>query len=160
MTLIRKHRGSAHTRTSVEREDLAKQGSETLLHRPLADIRDPRRAASPRQMQRSRIPLSSPISDSFRLFFYQLSIRKNANTQKPDHPHSQLYPHAAIACLRWGVRYTARRMLRVTRLMWGPNAAGWRPLTGCQDTRVVSLPLPREGGGGRDRRRTSHRRQA
>ena len=27
-----------------------------------ADIRDPRRAASPRQMQRSRIPLSSPIS--------------------------------------------------------------------------------------------------
>ena len=33
------------------------------LHRALADIRDPRRAASPKsEMQRSRIPLSSPMS--------------------------------------------------------------------------------------------------
>ena len=53
----------AHTlERAIEREDLAKQGSETLLQIPLADIRDPRRAASPRQMQRSRIPLSSPMS--------------------------------------------------------------------------------------------------
>ena len=61
--------GDVNTRTPIahtlerafEREDLAKQGSETLLQRALADIRDPRRAASPSAMQRSRIPLSSPI---------------------------------------------------------------------------------------------------
>ena len=60
--LIRKHRAAHTLERAIEREDLAKQGSETLLHRPLADIRDPRRAASPRQMQRSRIPLSSLMS--------------------------------------------------------------------------------------------------
>ena len=46
------------------------------------------------------------IGASFCDFFYQLSIRKNANTQKPDHQHSQLDPHATMACLIWGVRYT------------------------------------------------------
>jgi hypothetical protein len=57
------NREAAHTlERAIEREDLAKQGSETLLQIPLADIRDPRRAASPRQMLRSRIPLSSPMS--------------------------------------------------------------------------------------------------
>ena len=61
--LIRKHRVVAHTlERAFEREDLAIRDSEPLPHRPLADIRDPRRAASPRQMQRSRIPLSSPMS--------------------------------------------------------------------------------------------------
>ena len=48
--LIRKHRDAAHTlERAIEREDLAKRDSETLLHRPLADIRDPRRAAENRQ---------------------------------------------------------------------------------------------------------------
>ena len=62
--LIRKHRDAAHTlERAIEREDLAIRDSEPLPHRPLADIRDPRRAASPRQMQRSRIPLSSPMSE-------------------------------------------------------------------------------------------------
>ena len=62
--LIRKHRAVAHTlERAFEREDLAIRDSEPLPHRPLADIRDPRRAASPRQMQRSRIPLSSPMSE-------------------------------------------------------------------------------------------------
>ena len=62
--LIRKHRVVAHTlERAFEREDLAIRDAEPLLHRPLADIRDPRRAASPRQMQRSRIPLSSPMSE-------------------------------------------------------------------------------------------------
>ena len=60
--LIRKHRRAHTLERAIEREDLAKQGSETLLQIPLADIRDPRRAASPRQMQRSRIPLSSLMS--------------------------------------------------------------------------------------------------
>ena len=62
--LIRKHRVVAHTlERAFEREDLAIRDAEPLLHRPLADIRDPRRAASPRQMQRSRIPLSLPMSE-------------------------------------------------------------------------------------------------
>ena len=62
--LIRKHRVVAHTlERAFEREDLAIRDAEPLLHRALADIRDPRRAASPRQMQRSRIPLSSPMSE-------------------------------------------------------------------------------------------------
>ena len=62
--LIRKHRPVAHTlERAFEREDLAIRDSEPLPHRPLADIRGPRRAASPRQMQRSRIPLSSPMSE-------------------------------------------------------------------------------------------------
>ena len=63
--------GDVNTQTPIartlerafEREDLAIQVSAPLPHRPLADIRDPRRAASPRQMQRSRIPPSSPMSD-------------------------------------------------------------------------------------------------
>ena len=62
--LTRKHRDVAHKlERAFEREDLAIRDAEPLLHRPLADIRDPRRAASPRQMQRSRIPLSSPMSE-------------------------------------------------------------------------------------------------
>ena len=61
--LIRKHRVVAHTlERAFEREDLAIRDAEPLLHRALADIRDPRRAASPSEMQRSRIPLSSPMS--------------------------------------------------------------------------------------------------
>ena len=36
-------------------------------------------------------------------FFYQLSIRKNANTQKPDPgPHSQLDPHVTYGVLEMG----------------------------------------------------------
>ena len=62
--LIRKHRDVAHTlERAFEREDLAIRDAEPLLHRALADIRDPRRAASPSEMQRSRIPLSSPMSE-------------------------------------------------------------------------------------------------
>ena len=61
--LIRRHRSTAHTlERAIEREDLAIRDAEPLLHRPMPRIRDPRRAARPRQMQRSRIPLSSPIS--------------------------------------------------------------------------------------------------
>ena len=67
---------SAHTRTSDRERGSGKTGSETLLHRPLADIRDPRRAASPRQMQRSRIPLSSPIS---------VCILRNENERREEH---------------------------------------------------------------------------
>ena len=75
--LIRKHLEVARTlERAIEREDLAKRDSETLLHRPLADIRDPRRAASPRQMQRSRIPLSSPIS---------VCILRNENERREEH---------------------------------------------------------------------------
>ena len=63
-TLIRKHRVVAHTlERAFEREDLAIRDAEPLLHRALADIRDPRRAASPSEMQRSRTPLSSPMSE-------------------------------------------------------------------------------------------------
>ena len=62
--LIRKHRDAAHTlERAIEREDLEIRDSEPLLQRALADIRDPRRAASPSEMQRSRIPLSSPMSE-------------------------------------------------------------------------------------------------
>ena len=77
--LIRKHGGSAHTlERAIEREDLAIRDSEHLPQRPLADIRDPRGAASPRQMQRSRIPLSSPIS---------VCICRAKNEQREEHVH-------------------------------------------------------------------------
>ena len=61
--LIRKHRVVAHTlERAFEREDLAIRDSEPLLQMAMPRIRDPRRAARPSEMQRSRIPLSSPIS--------------------------------------------------------------------------------------------------
>ena len=53
---------SAHVERAFEREDPAKQGSETLLQMAMPRICDPPRAARPSEMQRSRIPLSSPIS--------------------------------------------------------------------------------------------------
>ena len=75
--LIRTHRDAAHTpERAREREDLAIRDAEPLLHRPLADIRDPRRAASPRQMQRSRIPLSSPMSECI----YRVRLRQRRAT--------------------------------------------------------------------------------
>ena len=57
---------------AFEGEDLAKQGSETLLQIPMPRIRDPRGAARPRQMQRkllkeglkrTRAPTATPEDD-------------------------------------------------------------------------------------------------
>ena len=85
--LIRKHRDVAHTlERAFEREDLAIRDSEPLLHRALADIRDPRRAASPSEMQRSRIPLSSPMSECILCIMYALYLHcefARARTHNP-----------------------------------------------------------------------------
>ena len=91
---------AAHTlERAIEREDLAIRDSEPLPHRPLADIRDPRRAASPRQMQRSRIPLSSPIS---------VCILRNENERREEHVNVDEHGEHGVR-MRTRVRRRRRR---------------------------------------------------
>ena len=52
----------AQRKRVIERKDLAIRDAEPLLQRAMPRIRDSRRAARPSEMQRSRIPLSSPMS--------------------------------------------------------------------------------------------------
>ena len=133
--LIRKHRDTAHTlERAIEREDLAIRDSEPLLQRPLADIRDPRRAASPRQMQRSRIPLSSPIS---------VCILRNENERREEHVNVDEHGEHGV---RTRTRGRCRRRRRRCRRR--------RPRRGCaRDTgRVARTSSPGAARAARDGR--------
>ena len=158
--LIRKHRDVAHTlERAIEREDLAIRDSEPLLQRPLADIRDPRRAASPRQMQRSRIPLSSPIS---------VCILRNENERREEHVNVDEHGEHGVRtrtrgrCRRRRRRCRRRRPHRgcardtgraartsspgVVRAAHAARRRGGRPLMRGADT-AADVDVVRVGGG-------------